>query len=209
MSTSTSKRHRTSSLSSSSSSSASSPNQHTSKASRIIVDSQLSPHSSSTQRPLLCSLPPTCNHRPTPIANTKELESHYAKYHAHVCELTGCGCVFPDARLLELVCTASIFCLLCSLKVFFCLIYALFRICCTMFSTRQNVTTHWRQYGRSVGRKLSVSLFLPKINTYATFISIVRLPPFCVPAPFPYAQSSASSSNSGPFLSKRIFFCRH
>ncbi|KIK04542.1 hypothetical protein K443DRAFT_675791 [Laccaria amethystina LaAM-08-1] len=102
MSTSTFKRHRTSSLSSSSSSSASSPNQHTSKASRIIVDSQPSPHSSSTQRPLVCSLPPTCNHRPTPIANTKELESHYAKYHAHVCELTGCGCVFPDARLLEL-----------------------------------------------------------------------------------------------------------
>jgi hypothetical protein len=118
MSTSTSKRHRTSSLSSSSSSSASSPNQHTSKASRIIVDSQPSPHSSSTQRPLVCSLPPTCNHRPTPIANTKELESHYAKYHAHVCELTGCGCVFPDARLLELVCSASIFCLLCSLKAF-------------------------------------------------------------------------------------------
>ena len=144
MSTSTFKRHRTSSLSSSSSSSPSSPNQHTSKASRIILDSQLSPNSSSTQRPLLCSLPPTCNHRPTPIANTKELESHYAKYHAHVCELAGCGCVFPDARLLELVCSASIFCLLCSLKVSFLLFifYALFWICCIMFSTRQNVTTH-------------------------------------------------------------------
>ena len=60
------------------------------------------------------------------------------------------------------------------------------------------------------GEKIvSLSLFLPKINTYATFISIVRLPPCCVPAPFPYAQNSASSSNSGSFLSKRIFFCRH
>jgi hypothetical protein len=84
-----------------------------------ILNSRVSPHSSSTQRPLLCSLPPTCNHRPTPIANTKELEFHYAKCHAHVCEIMGCGCVFPDARLLELVCSASILCFLCSLKVFF------------------------------------------------------------------------------------------
>ncbi|KAH7921208.1 hypothetical protein BV22DRAFT_1038925 [Leucogyrophana mollusca] len=56
-------------------------------------------------RPLLCTLPPTCNpphHQPTAIASSKDLEMHYAKYHAHVCEQRGCGLVFPDARLLEL-----------------------------------------------------------------------------------------------------------
>ncbi|KIL69190.1 hypothetical protein M378DRAFT_44022, partial [Amanita muscaria Koide BX008] len=52
--------------------------------------------------PIVCTLPPTCTHRPTPLANTKELESHYATYHAHVCEQNGCGCVFPEAILLEL-----------------------------------------------------------------------------------------------------------
>jgi hypothetical protein len=60
----------------------------------------------SSSRPLLCTLPPTCNpprNQPTHIANTRELESHYATYHAHVCEFESCGCVFPDARLLELV----------------------------------------------------------------------------------------------------------
>ncbi|PIL25525.1 transcription factor [Ganoderma sinense ZZ0214-1] len=53
---------------------------------------------------ILCTLPPTCNppHRPTALAGTRELEAHYAMYHAHVCEQRGCGCVFPDARLLEL-----------------------------------------------------------------------------------------------------------
>ncbi|KZT68687.1 hypothetical protein DAEQUDRAFT_711445 [Daedalea quercina L-15889] len=58
-----------------------------------------------TSAPLLCTLPPTCNppqNRPTPLANSTELESHYATYHAHVCEEHECGCVFPDARLLEL-----------------------------------------------------------------------------------------------------------
>ncbi|KIM90219.1 hypothetical protein PILCRDRAFT_811943 [Piloderma croceum F 1598] len=60
---------------------------------------------SSSSRPFLCTLPPTCNpprNQPTHIANTKELESHYATYHAHVCEFQSCGCVFPDAKLLEL-----------------------------------------------------------------------------------------------------------
>jgi len=54
--------------------------------------------------PLLCTLPPTCNppNRPTPLANSKDLETHYATYHAHVCEEKGCGCVFPEARFLEL-----------------------------------------------------------------------------------------------------------
>ncbi|KAJ7780246.1 hypothetical protein DFH07DRAFT_910630, partial [Mycena maculata] len=58
--------------------------------------------SSSAVHPLLCTLPPTCNHQPTPIANAKDLETHYATYHAHVCEENGCNCVFPDARLLEI-----------------------------------------------------------------------------------------------------------
>ncbi|OSX64577.1 hypothetical protein POSPLADRAFT_1180203 [Postia placenta MAD-698-R-SB12] len=63
------------------------------------------PADSSVSSPLLCTLPPTCNpphNRPTPLADTGQLESHYATYHAHVCEEKGCGCVFPDARLLEL-----------------------------------------------------------------------------------------------------------
>ncbi|TRM58744.1 hypothetical protein BD626DRAFT_410118 [Schizophyllum amplum] len=30
------------------------------------------------------------------------MEAHYAKYHAHVCEVDKCGCVFPDERFLEL-----------------------------------------------------------------------------------------------------------
>ncbi|KAL6301715.1 hypothetical protein BKA93DRAFT_930139 [Sparassis latifolia] len=59
----------------------------------------------SSSRQLLCTLPPTCNppkNRPTPLAGSAALEAHYATYHAHVCEEHGCGCVFPDARLLEL-----------------------------------------------------------------------------------------------------------
>ncbi|KAK7685862.1 hypothetical protein QCA50_011209 [Cerrena zonata] len=62
------------------------------------------PNDTVTNRPLLCTLPPTCNppNRPTHLINSKELESHYANYHAHVCEERGCGCVFPEARFLEL-----------------------------------------------------------------------------------------------------------
>ncbi|KAJ4475537.1 hypothetical protein J3R30DRAFT_3500438 [Lentinula aciculospora] len=56
---------------------------------------------------LLCTLPPTCNTHSTVLADTQELEAHYAKYHAWVCQATKptggmCGNVFPDARLLEL-----------------------------------------------------------------------------------------------------------
>ena len=71
--------------------------------------------------PLLCTLPPTCNppNRPTPLANSKDLESHYATYHAHVCEEKGCGCVFPEARLLELVSWTSGFCLAALVKMLF------------------------------------------------------------------------------------------
>ncbi|PCH36496.1 hypothetical protein WOLCODRAFT_140486 [Wolfiporia cocos MD-104 SS10] len=73
--------------------------QPTSKAARTAPITDLA------SPPVLCTLPPTCNppqNRPTPLANTRELEAHYAKHHAHVCEERGCGCVFPDARLLEL-----------------------------------------------------------------------------------------------------------
>ncbi|OJT09795.1 hypothetical protein TRAPUB_13754 [Trametes pubescens] len=58
----------------------------------------------STSSHILCTLPPTCNppNRPTSLGDTRELEAHYAMYHAHVCEDPGCGCVFPDERLLEL-----------------------------------------------------------------------------------------------------------
>ncbi|KAF8902368.1 hypothetical protein CPB84DRAFT_1641140, partial [Gymnopilus junonius] len=51
---------------------------------------------------LYCNLPPTCHHRPTPLKDTNELERHYATHHAFVCETNKCGCVFTDARLLEL-----------------------------------------------------------------------------------------------------------
>jgi hypothetical protein len=94
------KRSRTPSQSSSGSSS-SSPS-HISKATRT---NSATKHGT-TGHPLLCTLPPTCNpphNHSTPIANSKDLELHYAKYHAHVCEDSRCGCVFPDARLLELV----------------------------------------------------------------------------------------------------------
>ncbi|GAW03040.1 zinc finger protein [Lentinula edodes] len=42
-----------------------------------------------------------------PLLYTRELEAHYAKYHAWVCQAAKptsgtCGNVFPDARLLEL-----------------------------------------------------------------------------------------------------------
>ncbi|KAJ7035589.1 hypothetical protein C8F04DRAFT_1097768 [Mycena alexandri] len=89
------KRHR--SQSEASSSSSTSVTAHpTSKAQRTTDAS------TSTVHPLLCTLPPTCNHQPTPIANPKDLETHYATYHAHVCEEPNCDCVFPDARLLEI-----------------------------------------------------------------------------------------------------------
>ncbi|KAI6023341.1 hypothetical protein EDC04DRAFT_2869606 [Pisolithus marmoratus] len=61
--------------------------------------------SATTGPGLLCTLPPTCNpphNTPTPLINSRDLEIHYGKYHAHVCEQPGCGFVFPDARLLEL-----------------------------------------------------------------------------------------------------------
>ena len=61
--------------------------------------------SAPVRSPLLCTLPPTCNlpNHATPLSSTRALEAHYAAYHAHVCSSPGCGCVFPDAHLLELV----------------------------------------------------------------------------------------------------------
>ena len=65
-----------------------------------------------TTNPLLfCTLPPTCHppsNRPTPLKDARELEAHYAKYHAHVCEVFGCMSVFPDARTLDLVRDAAL-----------------------------------------------------------------------------------------------------
>ncbi len=120
------KRHRQSSSSSSSSTATGAPTgsnaaagtggtpkpqHHPAKSFRIVSPTELSPPwggsgadgSAERRYPMLCTLPPTCTHRPTPLVNTKELESHYATCHAHVCEQKGCGCVFPEARLLELV----------------------------------------------------------------------------------------------------------
>ncbi|KAF7371036.1 hypothetical protein MSAN_00737800 [Mycena sanguinolenta] len=90
------KRHRAPSEASSSSSTSAATAAPSSKAPRTTDAS------SSSSMPLLCTLPPTCNHHPTPIANSKDLEAHYATYHAHVCEEEACKCVFPDARLLEI-----------------------------------------------------------------------------------------------------------
>ncbi|KAG7094227.1 hypothetical protein E1B28_007833 [Marasmius oreades] len=87
-------RHPSDTSSDSSLSPPSSPSSPSHKSSRILPDKGA--------HQLLCTLPPTCNHRPTYLANSKDLEAHYATYHAHVCEEKGCNCVFPDARLLEL-----------------------------------------------------------------------------------------------------------
>ncbi|KAJ7623701.1 hypothetical protein FB45DRAFT_926507 [Roridomyces roridus] len=92
------KRHRAQSEASSSSSSTSAVAAPTTKAQRTTPG----PEDPATVLPLLCTLPPTCNHTPTPLANSKDLESHYATYHAHVCEEPACNCVFPDARLLQI-----------------------------------------------------------------------------------------------------------
>ncbi|KAF8823675.1 hypothetical protein HHX47_DHR9000418 [Lentinula edodes] len=79
----------------------SSPSSPTHKASRTTASK------SNSANPLLCTLPPTCSTHPTALADTRELEAHYAKYHAWVCQAAkptsgACGNVFPDARLLEL-----------------------------------------------------------------------------------------------------------
>jgi len=85
----------------------------TASASGSSEDGEAGPSRAKSQRadistvtaPLLCTLAPTCcppHGTPTPLASTRELEAHYARAHAHVCAATGCGKVFPDARLLQL-----------------------------------------------------------------------------------------------------------
>ena len=52
-----------------------------------------------------CKLPPTCAH-PNPATachGVKELESHYAQFHAFVCQAEGCSCVFDREHYLNLV----------------------------------------------------------------------------------------------------------
>ncbi|KAJ8695432.1 hypothetical protein PTI98_008036 [Pleurotus ostreatus] len=96
------KRPRTLSSSHSSSTSSTTTTSPPPKSSRTIHSPNgeaTDPHSS---HPFLCTLPPTCQRRPTPIAHSKDLEAHYARCHAQVCAEVGCGCVFPDDRLLAL-----------------------------------------------------------------------------------------------------------
>lgn len=89
-------RHIETSDDGSSSSSSASEGGHVPKLARSAVGA-------TAEAPLLCTLPPTCSARPTPLRDTRELEAHYARAHAHVCAAPGCARVFPDARLLELV----------------------------------------------------------------------------------------------------------
>jgi hypothetical protein len=69
----------------------------------VIIDTL--PSVPSARSPLLCTLPPTCHlpNCPMPLSDSHAFEAHYATHHARVCSSSGCGCVFPDARLLELV----------------------------------------------------------------------------------------------------------
>ncbi len=54
-------------------------------------------------RALTCSLPPTCSSSPVQFDTLEALESHHSKCHAWICGSQGCGKVFPDGRLMELV----------------------------------------------------------------------------------------------------------
>ncbi|KAI0738710.1 hypothetical protein C8Q80DRAFT_1242130 [Daedaleopsis nitida] len=98
------KRARSPAIVSPSSSTSSSPTLKAARTSATPPPHASGEPSTSSSGHILCTLPPTCNppHRPTTLSGTRELEAHYAMYHAHVCEQKGCGCVFPDARLLEL-----------------------------------------------------------------------------------------------------------
>ena len=52
-----------------------------------------------------CTLPPTCNHpnKPTALFGVEELEAHYSKYHAFVCNAEACHAVFDREHYLGLV----------------------------------------------------------------------------------------------------------
>lgn len=56
-----------------------------------------------------CTLPPTCNppNKPTALFGVEELEAHYSKYHAFVCNAEGCHAVFDREHYLNLVCPAA------------------------------------------------------------------------------------------------------
>ena len=64
-----------------------------------------------TTRSLVCSLPPSCAppRHPTTLGSLRELETHYARYHTHICQEGDCrrepggAKIFPDARMLALV----------------------------------------------------------------------------------------------------------
>ncbi|KAB5593897.1 C2H2 type zinc finger protein [Ceratobasidium theobromae] len=80
------------------------------KATALEVDSKLPRPSQASSRSLVCSLPPCCAppRRPTALGSLRELEAHYAKYHANICKEGSCrnepggAKIFPDARMLEL-----------------------------------------------------------------------------------------------------------
>jgi hypothetical protein len=107
-------------------------------------DTTVKPDPHAAPAPLLCSLAPTCHRQPTEIANTNELEKHYATHHAHVCGVKNCGCVFPDARLLELVRSAFQDILFSNLQR------------TSGSSTKRSATTHLQPSRRNAGRKLYV-----------------------------------------------------
>lgn len=57
------------------------------------------------KEPIWCNLPPTCSqpHKPTACYGVDELEAHYARFHAYICEADGCNCVFDREHYLTLV----------------------------------------------------------------------------------------------------------
>ena len=90
-------------------------------------------------------------------------------YHAHVCEQRGCGCVFPDARLLELVsgtlCSIDIFNIsrvsalyLYSLRVVFLGERRAEVLVCRYRSTRPSAMTRSLECARNAGRRSYVFL---------------------------------------------------
>jgi hypothetical protein len=56
-----------------------------------------------------CTLPPTCNppNKPTALFSVEELEAHYSKYHAFVCNAERCHAVFDREHYLNLVCLVA------------------------------------------------------------------------------------------------------
>lgn len=49
---------------------------------------------------IICSFPPICNHRPRNFYELDEFESHYQKYHCHICH--ECLANFPSSYFLDL-----------------------------------------------------------------------------------------------------------